>query len=93
MDRVFFNADTLRSYTGGDTGRVIIFAFMRAAGIMLARLLEANPGADMSRIIIVSLPYGDNISRAGGPDEIAAFERAHPGQTVRAAVNFIALFV
>ena len=83
MDLLFFNADALRAHTGPD-GRVVIFAFMRAAGIMLSRLLEANvsPGS-LKGIIIVSLPFADNISRAGGPDEIAAYQRDHPGESVR----------
>jgi hypothetical protein len=68
MDSTLYNPDYLRSHTGPG-GRVIVFAFCRAAGIFLSRLLEVSGDKDLSGICIVALPFGDNISRAGGIDE------------------------
>ena len=72
MDAAFYNLNVLRSYAG-EGGRVVLFCFSRAAGIMLDRLIEANrPEADFAGVYIVSLPWPDVISRAGGRDDIAA---------------------
>ena len=76
MNSFMYSPAHLRSHCGPD-GRVLVFAFYRAAGIFLARLLEANPSAGpdtFAGIVIVSLPYADTISRAGGPDELKAFK-------------------
>ena len=85
MDRLFYDADTLRSYAGKG-GRVVIFGFMRGAGIFLQRLVEVSGHMDLSNVIVVCLPFPDNISRAGGVDEREAYRRQH-GVEVRACVS------
>jgi hypothetical protein len=88
MDSTLYNPDYLRSHTGPG-GRVIVFAFCRAAGIFLSRLLEVSGDKDLSGICVVALPFGDNISRAGGPDERLSIDRAVQAgvQTTRDAVS------
>jgi hypothetical protein len=69
MDELLYDPDYLRSHAGPG-GRVIVFAFCRAAGIFMSRLLEASGDKDLSGIVVVALPFGDCISRAGGEGEI-----------------------
>jgi hypothetical protein len=49
MNALLYNPEVLASYCGDATGRVVIFAFARASGIIMSRLLEAHaayvPGA------------------------------------------------
>jgi len=42
MHDLLYSPQVLTSYCGGPSGRVIIFAFARATGIMIARFLEAE---------------------------------------------------
>jgi hypothetical protein len=84
MDKLLYDADNLKKYAGPG-GRVIVFAFCRAAGIFLSRLLEVSGGKDLGGICIVALPFGDCISRAGGPDEREAYFRQH-GEHVKRVV-------
>ena len=62
------------SNTTTDTGlgRVIFLSFMRAFPVTLDRLIENNSGLDhpLEGVIICALPYSDDISRAGGKDDI-----------------------
>ena len=83
MDRLFYSVANLTSYCG-PTGRVVVFCFCRAAGIFLSRLVEVSGGQDLSRVVIVSLPFPDNISRAGGRDEIEKYARENHGLLVSA---------
>jgi hypothetical protein len=71
MDSLLYDVDKLRLLCGPG-GRVIFITFCRATGIMLRRLMEVSGARDMSGIVFVAFPFGDNISRAGGPDEIEA---------------------
>ena len=80
MDALFYDADALRSHCGPG-GRVIVIAFMRAPAIFLSRLLEVNTDKRLDDIVIVALPFPDNISRAGGQDEVAKY-LAETGQRV-----------
>lgn len=75
MDKLLYDADHLRSLTIPG-GRVIFFLFCRAVGIVTKRLLEVCGGRRLDSVCIVALPFGDNISRAGGPDEREAYEKA-----------------
>ena len=82
MDKLLYDPDNLRSYCG-PSGRVIVIAFCRAASIFISRLLEACGSKSLHNIIVVSLPYPDTISRAGGVAEIEEYRRAHGGAEVR----------
>ena len=42
MNALLYNPEVLASYCGDATGRVVIFAFARASGIIMSRLLEAH---------------------------------------------------
>ena len=79
MDGLLFNPDKLRSHCGPG-GRVLLFMFCRAAIIFVSRFMEVSGDRDASNIIVVSLPFGDTISRAGGRDEIAAYAQLHGKQ-------------
>ena len=73
-----YNPDNLRSYCGPG-GRVIMFGFFRAVGIMIARFVEvaaSHPEHRFDNIIFVSLPFPDVISRAGGLSELEAHKAA-----------------
>lgn len=76
MNQLVYNVEALRRECG-EGGRVIVFAFMRAPAIFLSRLLEVNEGNSLEGVCIIALPYGDNIGRAGGSDEIAAYTAAN----------------
>lgn len=81
MERSLYDVKVLRSYTGTE-GRVILFCFCRAASIILSRLLEANPsGSSFKNIYIVAMPWPDQISGAGGRDDIEAY-RKRTGKTL-----------
>ena len=71
MNDILYNADNLRSHRKTRHGKVIIFLFCRAAEIFMSRMLEIRSNVDLRNICIVALPWYDNISRAGGRDEIA----------------------
>jgi hypothetical protein len=80
MDKLLYNPDNLRRHLKHRAGKVIIFAFSRAAEIFMKRMLDLHPVC-LRNICIVALPWGDNISRAGGADEIEAY-RAQTGRSV-----------
>lgn len=73
MNDLLYSPTNLKSYTGPH-GRVIVIGFMRSAGIFLSRLMEASTGP-FNDIIIVSLPFPDTISRAGGAADVARLGR------------------
>ena len=76
MDVILYDIDNLMQYVGPG-GRIVVIAFMRAAGIFLTRLLECGQRrSSFAPIVIVCLPWGDNISRAGGGDEVAKYLEA-----------------
>ena len=81
MNALMYDVDNLRQYCGPG-GRVLVFCFARAPGIFLKRLLEVSAGKDCSNICIIALPFGDNISRAGGRSEIEAHYK-RTGEQVR----------
>jgi hypothetical protein len=83
MNKLLYNADRLRSLAGPG-GRVIFFLFCRAVGIITKRLLEVCQGGRLDGVCVVALPFGDNISRAGGPDEREAYKK-ETGSEVRGA--------
>lgn len=72
MDGQLYDPQVLQSYAGRG-GRVVVICFCRSASIFLRRLLEVSGHKDMSNIVIISLPYPDNISRAGGRSEIEEY--------------------
>ena len=51
MNALLYNPEVLASYCGDATGRVVIFAFARASGIIMSRLLEAH--AAYVRVVVV----------------------------------------
>ena len=72
MNNTLYNVNYLRNRAG--SGRIIIFTFYRAFKIYLDRFIEQNPDAkDLNDIFIIAMPYADNISRAGGPDELKKY--------------------
>jgi len=76
MNALLYNPEVLASYCGDASGRVVIFAFARASGIIMSRLLEAHAARGSSetspfqRLYIVALPLPDNINSAGTSTEI-----------------------
>jgi hypothetical protein len=90
MNEYFYDADSLRSQVGahenGSAGRVLVFCFARATSIFLSRLLEVNTlknGAnsnDLRNIYIISIPWPDDIGRAGGDDELISYRRGKFGE-------------
>jgi hypothetical protein len=75
MNDLVFNIAKLKRECGPQ-GRVIIVAFARAVGIMLSRILEVSAEQDFSGVYIVALPFGDEVSRAGGADNRVAARAA-----------------
>ena len=73
MDELLYDADFLSSYSAV-SGRIVVITFCRAASIFLHRLLEVSGDKNLSNIVIVSLPYPDEISRAGGADECTRYK-------------------
>ena len=71
MDTLLFSPEVLRNRRKHAKGKVIIFAFARAAGIMMRRILE-HTRENTEDICIVALPWEDNISRTGGLADIEA---------------------
>jgi hypothetical protein len=90
MDKLLYDSDMLKTYTGV-SGRVVIFTFCRATTIFLNRLLEVSGDKDLSNIFIVCLPYPDEISRAGGEDEIYKYKETTGHNITRDALNQIRL--
>lgn len=86
MDKLLYDTDMLNSHTGA-TGRVVIFTFCRASTIFLNRLLEVSGDKDLSNIIIVCLPYPDEISRAGGHSERVKYRELTGIDITRDALN------
>jgi hypothetical protein len=68
MDALLYNARNLLAHRKSPAGKVIIFAFARAAAIIMRRMLEQDQV--LEGICIVALPWGDSIASAGGMDEI-----------------------
>jgi len=92
MDKMLYNPDRLRRFPGPD-GRVLVFVFMRAAGIYLDRLLEAAAAHQtFENIVIIVLPFADHITRAGGGSERAAY-KAKFGKKVRGMISDAAVLV
>jgi hypothetical protein len=90
MDNLLYDSDKLKSCTG-TSGRVVVLAFCRASIIFLKRLLEVSGNKDLSNIVIVSLPYPDEISRAGGKTECAKYKEVTGIDISRDALNQIRL--
>ena len=88
MDALFYDIDNMLTHCG-DHGRVIVFAFMRGASIFLRRLIEVSGDKDLSRLYIISLPFADSISRAGGVDELHAYKLQHGVDVSADAVVFM----
>ena len=81
MDNLLYDVDKLNSYVKSDNsdksaGRILVFCFMRSAGIFLSRLLEKSGDKDLSNIHIIALPWPDDISRAGGVSDRDRAEKA-----------------
>jgi len=74
MDRHLYDSQLLKAQTGYG-GRVVVICFCRSASIFLHRLLEVSGSKDLSNIVIISLPYPDVISRAGGMSEIEEYTK------------------
>lgn len=86
MDNFMYDSDILNSYTR-HTGRVVVIAFCRAASIFLHRLLENSKDKDLSNIVIISLPYPDTISRAGGRTDLIEYKEKTGLPITRDAFN------
>ena len=80
MDDCLYKPSVLKSHTGAN-GRIVVICFCRSASIFLHRLLEVSGHMSMSNIVIISLPYPDMISRAGGRSEIEEYTK-RTGNTI-----------
>lgn len=73
MDTILFSPNNLRArLTNKSRNKVILFCFCRAGDIILKRILE-HKTEGCENICIVALPWFDNISRAGGQDQIKQY--------------------
>jgi hypothetical protein len=86
MNQLLFSPDNLRArLTDRARNKVIFFCFCRAASIVLRRIVEQRQSC--ANICIVALPWADNISRAGGRDELETITRASGIQMDRDTVS------
>lgn len=89
MDDLLYNVDNLYSLID-DVSRVIVITFCRATSIFINRLLEVSGDKDLSKIVVVSLPYPDTISSAGGKAQREEYFAKTGVQITRNALNVIA---
>ena len=86
MDSLLFSPTTLRNRLANVSyNKVIFFCFCRASSIVLQRILEQKQNCQ--NICIVALPWGDDIARAGGEDELDAIFKATKTKVDRDTVS------
>jgi hypothetical protein len=86
MNNTYFNPVQLRNLRTGPRGRVVFITFCRAFQIVLKRLLKAT-ACSFENVVVVALPFGDCISRAGGKSELDDIETATGTRPTRMEVS------